>query len=196
MVFVTIRILPFVLTVVLIFSVTLFVSTLGVRSYSDQRYSSMQISTTKHSSRVSTGRTAGCGYSFAGSDLNRDTSRTGVSGGGVGRESGKGTSTAETPARTKAVSREAGSTVAASGAGTAADATASVDDTGSVAAPRSAPPQGTPHAGTRQDRLSAHNRSVQGKKAAGNHFSKTCCPITTRVSINSCKTAEMSTELS
>src|SRR2546430_2470575 len=55
MVLVTVRVLPFVLTVVLIRSVTLFVSTLGVRSYSDQRYSSMQISTTRHSSRVSTG---------------------------------------------------------------------------------------------------------------------------------------------
>src|SRR5260370_12049139 len=94
MVLVTVRVLPFVLTVVLIRSVTLFVSTLGVRSYSDQRYSSMQMSTTRHSSRVSTGRAAGCGSSFAGSLLNRDTSRTGVSGGGVGRESGKGASTA------------------------------------------------------------------------------------------------------
>src|SRR6266705_3212333 len=116
MVLVTVRVLPFVLTVVLIRSVTLFVSTLGVRSYSDQRYSSMQISTTRHSSRVSTGRAAGCGYSFSGSGLNRDTSRTRVSGGGVGRESGKAASTAETPARTKAVSRGAGSTVAASAA--------------------------------------------------------------------------------
>jgi hypothetical protein len=30
--------------------------------------------------------------------------------------------------------------------------------------------------------LSAHNRFVQDKKAAGNHFSKMCCPNTTRVS--------------
>src|SRR5260370_27080420 len=89
MVLVTVRVLPFVLTVVLIRSVTLFVSTLGVRSYSDQRYSSMQMSTTRHSSRVSTGRAAGCGSSFAGSPLNRDTSRRRVSGGGGVRESGK-----------------------------------------------------------------------------------------------------------
>jgi hypothetical protein len=41
MVLVTVRVLPFLLTVVLIRSVTLLVSTLGVRSYSDQRYSSM-----------------------------------------------------------------------------------------------------------------------------------------------------------
>src|SRR4051794_38558828 len=83
-VFMTVRILPFVLTDVLIRSVTLFVSTLGVRSYSDQRYSSMQISSTKHSSRVSTERAAD---SIARLDLNTDTSRTGVSDdGGVGRE--------------------------------------------------------------------------------------------------------------
>src|SRR5262249_23002098 len=104
------RVLPFVLTVVSIRSVTLFVSTLGVRSYSDQRYSSMQMSTTRHSSNVSTGRAAACGSSSTGSGLNRDTSRTRLSGGGVGRESGKGASTtgasaAETPARPKAVSR-------------------------------------------------------------------------------------------
>ena len=62
MVLMTVRVLPFFLTVVLIRSVTLFVSTLGVRSYSDQRYSSMQISSTRHSSGVSTVRTAGFGY--------------------------------------------------------------------------------------------------------------------------------------
>src|SRR2546426_8799106 len=112
MVLVTVRVLPFVLTVVLIRSVTLFVSTLGVRSYSDQRYSSMQISTTRHSSRVSTGRAADCGSAFAGSGLNRDTRR--LSGGGVGRESGKGASTVETPARTEAASRGAGSAAAPS----------------------------------------------------------------------------------
>src|SRR6516165_11521990 len=133
MVLVTVRVLPFFLTVVLIRSVTLFTSTLGVRSYSDQRYSSMQMSTTRHSSNVSTGRTAACGSSSTGSGLNRDTSRTRVSG-GVGRESGKGASTtgasaAETPARPKAVSRVPGSTVTTSAAGTAADATA---DSGSL----------------------------------------------------------------
>src|SRR5262245_66646974 len=79
-----VRVLPFFLTVVLTFSVTLFVSILGVRSYSDQRYSSMQISATRHSSGVSTGRTAGFGYSFTGSGLNREVSATRVSGGGVG----------------------------------------------------------------------------------------------------------------
>src|SRR3981081_3445601 len=47
---VTVRALPFFLTVTLIRSVTLTVSTLGVRWYSDQRYSSMQMSVT-HSRR-------------------------------------------------------------------------------------------------------------------------------------------------
>ena len=129
MVLVMVRVLPFFLTVALICSVTLFVSILGVRSYSDQRYSSMQISATRHSSGVSTGRTAGFGYSFTGSDLNRDTSCTRVSGGGVGRESGKGasktgTSAAEKPAGTKAVSGGSGSAVAALPTDMAAGATA------------------------------------------------------------------------
>src|SRR5262245_65223111 len=86
MVLVTVRVLPFfVLTVVLIRSVTLLVSTLGVRSYSDQRYSSMQVSITRHSSTVSNGRATGCGSSSTGrSGLDRDTSRSPVSGDVVG----------------------------------------------------------------------------------------------------------------
>src|SRR6516162_3531042 len=130
MVLVTVRVLPFfVLTVVLICFVTLLVSTLGVRSYSAQRYSSMQTSTTRHSSTISIGRTAGCGASSTGaSGLNRDTSRSCVSGGGVGPASGEaasttGASAADTPARPK-VSRGPGSIVAASVAGAAADAVA------------------------------------------------------------------------
>src|SRR5512133_3649168 len=81
-VLVTVRVLPFFLTVTLIRSDTFIVSTLGVRSYSDQRYSSMQISATRHSLGISTGRTTAFGYSFAGSDVNRDTSCTRFSGGG------------------------------------------------------------------------------------------------------------------
>src|SRR5499425_2136824 len=263
MVLVTVRVLPFVLTVVLICFVTLLVSTLGVRSYSAQRYSSMQMLTTRHSSTISIGRTAGCRCSSTGaSGLNRDTSRSRVSGGGVGPASGKGASatgapTAETPARRKAVSRGPGSTVAASAAGTAEDATAgsgslrsdvvtaateaiacaSSAPTGPAsalaivapAAPRFQiavavfsipdhwkPPSLAAHhpaivtvahnsasancrglaiarlppfgyrkarrtAGTRQDRLSADNRFMQGKKAAGNHFPKRCCLSATRV---------------
>src|SRR5215204_406610 len=126
MVLMTIRVLPFFLTVVLIFSVTLFVSILGVRSYSDHRYWSMQMSATRHSSGVSAGRTTGFGYSLTSINMDRDTSCTRVSGAGVGRESGKGpsrtgTSAAEKPARTEAVSGGSGSAVAASDM--AADAT-------------------------------------------------------------------------
>src|SRR5215217_5570055 len=107
MVLMTVRVLPFFLTATLIRSGTLIVSNLGVRSYSDQRYSSMQISATRHSLGVSSRRTAGFGYSFSGSDVNRDASCTRFSGGGGGRASGEGASAtgvaaAETPARTKA----------------------------------------------------------------------------------------------
>src|SRR5258708_5841330 len=112
MVLVTVRVLPFLfLTVVLICSVTLLVSTLGVRSYSDQRYSSMQMSTTRHSSSGSTARAAGCASSSTGSGLNRDTSGPRFS----------GASTAGTLARPKGVSRAAGTTVAASLAGAGPD---------------------------------------------------------------------------
>src|SRR5258708_38026264 len=77
MVLVTVRVLPFLfLTVVLICAVTLLVSTLGVRSYSDQRYSSMQMSTTRHSSSGSTARAAEGASSSTGSGLNRDTRGT------------------------------------------------------------------------------------------------------------------------
>src|SRR6516165_8446258 len=264
MVLVTVRVLPFfVLTVVLICFVTLLVSTLGVRSYSAHRYSSMQVSTTRHSSTISIGRTAGCGASSTGaSGLNRDTSRSWVSG-GVGPASGKGASTrdapaAETPARRKTVWRGPGPAVAPSVACTAADATAgsgslrsdvitaateaiacaSSAPTGPASAPEIVAPRAAPRfqivvavfsipdhskprslaahhpaivtiahnstsahccglaiarlppfgyrkarrtAGTRQDRLSADNRFMQGKKAAGNHFPKRCCPNATRV---------------
>src|SRR5262249_42742691 len=117
MVLVTVRVLPFfVLTVVLICFVTLLVSTLGVRSYSAQRYWSMQMSATRHSSTISIGRTTGCrcSSSTGASGVNRDTSRSWVCGGGVGPASGKGASmtgasAAETPARLKAVSCGPGS---------------------------------------------------------------------------------------
>src|SRR6187431_2879261 len=85
----TVRVLPFVVTVVLIFSVTLFVSILGVRSYSDQRYSSMQISATRHSLAVSIGRTAGFGYAFSSFKVDRVASCTRVSSCGAGRDPGK-----------------------------------------------------------------------------------------------------------
>src|SRR6476620_7892254 len=111
MVLVTVRVLPFfVLAVVLICFVTLLVSTLGVRSYSAQRYSSMQMLITRHSSTISIGRTAGCSCSSTGaSGLNRETSRPWVSGGESGEASTAGASAAETPARLKVVSRGPGS---------------------------------------------------------------------------------------
>src|SRR4029077_20313587 len=49
----TVRVLPLFLTFTLIRSSTLTVSTFGVRSYSDQRYWSMQTSGSWHASRVS-----------------------------------------------------------------------------------------------------------------------------------------------
>src|SRR5262249_27080140 len=49
----TVRVLPLFLTFTLIRSSTLTVSTFGVRSYSDQRHSSMQPSGSGHASRAS-----------------------------------------------------------------------------------------------------------------------------------------------
>src|SRR5215475_15742707 len=160
MVLVTVRVLPFVLTVVLICFVTLLVSTLGVRSYSAQRYSSMQMLTTRHSSTISIGRTAGCRCSSTGaSGLNRDTSRSWVSGGGVGPASGEvasttGASAAETLARLKAVSRGPGSTASVAGSGSArwdivtaateATACASTARSGPASALATAAPSATP----------------------------------------------------
>src|SRR5439155_5921429 len=55
--FVTVRLLPFFLTVVLICSCTLMVSTFRARSYTDQRYWSMHSSLRTHSSEASSGLT-------------------------------------------------------------------------------------------------------------------------------------------
>src|SRR6266700_4238070 len=52
-VLVTVRVLPFFLTVTLMRSGTLIVSSFGARSYSDQRYRSMQLASPRHSSRFS-----------------------------------------------------------------------------------------------------------------------------------------------
>src|SRR5215208_5832185 len=78
-VLVTVRVLPFFFTVTLIVSDILLVSTLGVRSYSDQRYSSMQVLTPRQSFDLSTGRTAVLGYSFTGSEGDSDASCTRLS---------------------------------------------------------------------------------------------------------------------
>src|SRR6202011_4501386 len=86
----TVRILPFFLTVTFILSGTLMVSTFGARWYADQRYRSMQISATRHSSGVSTELTASLAWPFTGSGvLAGATCTDGVSGLGIARGSGK-----------------------------------------------------------------------------------------------------------
>src|SRR5262252_2199353 len=80
----TVRVLPLFLTFTLIRSSTLMVSTFGVRSYSDQRYWSVQTSDSEHASRASeltAGLTAFCTASvgFAAA-----TSTGGVAGCGIG----------------------------------------------------------------------------------------------------------------
>src|SRR5260370_38254525 len=103
-VLVTVRVLPFFLTVTFVRSGTLMVSTFGARWYTDQRYWSMHISITKHSSRVSTERTASFGRSCSGSDVLAAATCTGdVSGGSIGLGPGKAasaiaTSLTKTPA--------------------------------------------------------------------------------------------------
>src|SRR5262245_12507529 len=92
----------------------------------------MQISATRHSLRISTGR-AGCGYSFSGSDVNRGTSCPRVSRSGAGPESGEGVSTtAETSGRREAGSGVSGSVVATLLTGAAAGPTVGVRGSGSA----------------------------------------------------------------
>src|SRR5258707_4471620 len=86
-VLVTVRVLPFFLTVTLIRSGTLTVSTLEVRSYSDQRYASMQMSATQ-SSGGAIARTGDIGPLSTGSEADADASRMRVSGGRFGSEVG------------------------------------------------------------------------------------------------------------
>src|SRR6266487_1985489 len=93
-VLVTVRVLPFFLIVTFSCSSTLMVSTFGVRSYTDQRYCSMQVSTTRHSSGVSTELTAPFVSLCRGSGVLVDATCTdGVSGRGIGCGSGKAAST-------------------------------------------------------------------------------------------------------
>src|SRR5262245_22951823 len=98
----------------------------------------MQISATRHSLGVSTGRTAGLNSSSPDSDLNRDTSRARVSGSGAGSEaaagvsatgaSAAGISAAEVPARTKTDWGRPESAAATSTTDLAAGATAGGSD--------------------------------------------------------------------
>src|SRR5438876_10967912 len=85
MVLMTVRVLPFFLTVTFMRSGTLMVSTLGARWYTDQRYRSMQVSATRHSSGVSTELIACVARPCTGSGVLADaTCPDGVSGRGTG----------------------------------------------------------------------------------------------------------------
>src|SRR6266566_545499 len=85
----TVRVLPLLLTLTLIRSSTLTVSTFGVRSYSDQRYWSMQTSGSGHASRASE-LTAGLAAFCTGSvGLVAANSTGDVPGCGIGGESDK-----------------------------------------------------------------------------------------------------------
>src|SRR6516165_5980288 len=80
----TVRVFPLFLTFTLIRSSTLTVSTFGVRSYSDQRYWSMQTSGSGHASRASE-LTAGLATFCAGSvGLAAASNVGGVAGCGIG----------------------------------------------------------------------------------------------------------------
>src|SRR6516164_5286673 len=80
----TVRVLPLFLTFTLIRSSTLTMSTFGVRSYSDQRYWSMQTSGSGHASRASE-LTAGLAPFCAGSvGLTAASNVGGVAGCGIG----------------------------------------------------------------------------------------------------------------
>src|SRR4029077_16204978 len=85
----TVRVLPLFLTFTLIRSSTLTVSTFGVRSYSDQRYWSMQTSGSGHASRASK-LTAGLAAFCTGSvGLTAANSTGGLTGCGIAGESDK-----------------------------------------------------------------------------------------------------------
>src|SRR6516165_4303175 len=85
----TVRVLPFFLTFTLICSSTLTVSTFGVRSYSDQRYWSMQTSGSGHVSRASE-LTAGLAAFCTGSvGITAANCTGGVAGCGIGGGSDK-----------------------------------------------------------------------------------------------------------
>src|SRR6516164_751973 len=108
----TVRVLPFFLTLTLIRSSTLTVSTFGVRSYSDQRYWSMQTSGSGHASRASELTTGLAAFCTGSVGLTAANSTGGVAGCGIGGGSGKATppfaiSATETPCSPSAVVRGA-----------------------------------------------------------------------------------------
>src|SRR6516165_2697379 len=123
----TVRVLPLFLTFTLIRSSTLMVSTFGVRSYSDQRYWSMQTSGSGHASRASE-LTAGLAVFCTGSvELAAANSTGGVAGCGIGGGSDK----AALPLPVSAISTEPAASLVSfrSGSGVLNDAIA----TGTVA---------------------------------------------------------------
>src|SRR6476660_1199744 len=104
----TVRVLPLFLTFTLIRSSTLTVSTFGVRSYSDQRYSSIQTSELRHASRASE-PTAGLAAFCTGSVGLTAPNRTGTAAGsGIGGGSDK----AALPLPTSATSTEPAASLA------------------------------------------------------------------------------------
>src|SRR5215472_8229007 len=104
----TVRVLPLLLTLTLICSSTLTVSTFGVRSYSDQRYWSIQTSGSGHASRASE-LTAGLAAFCAGSvGLTAASDVGGVAGCGIGGGSDK----AALPLPVSAISTEPGASLA------------------------------------------------------------------------------------
>src|SRR5207249_115315 len=91
----TVRVFPLRLTVTFLRSGTLMVSSFGARWYTDQRYWSMQLSATKHSSGVSAELTASFASPSTGSAVFADaTCVEGVSGRGIGRETGNAAASA------------------------------------------------------------------------------------------------------
>src|SRR6516162_8834056 len=87
----TVRVLSFFLTFTLTRSSTLTVSTFGVRSYSDQRYWSMQTSGSGHASRPSELRTGPVAFCTGSVGLTAANSTGGVAGCGIGAGSDKAT---------------------------------------------------------------------------------------------------------
>src|SRR5262249_50300708 len=85
----TVRVLPLFLTFTLIRSGTLTVSTFGVRSYSDQRYWSMQTFGSRHASRASEPTAGVAAFCPGSAGLTATTSTGGAAGRGVGRGSDK-----------------------------------------------------------------------------------------------------------
>src|SRR6201984_1747885 len=80
----TVRVLPLFLTFTLIRSSTLTVSTFGVRSYSDQRYWSMQTAASGHVSRASEFAAVLAAFGAGSVDLTAANSTGAGVGGGVG----------------------------------------------------------------------------------------------------------------